>query len=338
MQSNEAQTADRQPPRARHFDAASMEEAKQWQAQCRRGLAAGLGLSGFLEKRADAAAGRPDVPLNARITGTEDMGHSTFFKMTFDVTPDWTADAFLTVPKKGERFPAVVCVHAVKEDIYPQTEYCIWPYAEKRTQEGWQPYGPALAEGGNITITADFGVPAADVPDRENTNGAERVQIGMRLVDWLCTRDDVDTGRIGTVGICRWAGAACHLAVFDPRINVVVTACTLIRDQNGVPWPSRAGTGQPPFDLLDLYGLIAPRPVLCQFGEVDPLRPGYPTEAEIDEVRRRHAMLGGRPADIEVLWHPGGHVVDPGSLPGFFERANATTRTGDSTEKETRDE
>lgn len=313
MKDNEAPAADRQPPRVRRFDAESAEEAKSWQSQCRRGLAEGQALSGFLETRAD-------VPLNATICGMEDMGHSTFFRMTFDVTPEWTADAFLTVPKKGGTLPAVVCVHGVKEDVYPQTEHCVSPHADKRIRGGRKPYGPALAERGHVTIAADFGAPAPGVRDRERSNGAERIRVGLRLVDCLCARDDVDAGRIGAVGICKWAVVACHLAALDPRIRAVVSACALMRDQHGVPFPM-AGADLPPFDLPDLYGLLAPRPVLCQFGEADPMRPQYPTEAEIEETRRRYVVLGGRREDIEVLWHAGGHTADLGSLPDFFDRA-----------------
>ena len=312
MKNSEELAADHQPPLARRFDAGNAEEAKSWQSECRRGLAAGQALSGFLETRAD-------TPLNATITGTQDMGHSTFSKMTFDVTPEWTTEALLTVPKQGERFPAVLCVHALKEDVYPQAEYCV-SNVGKRNRKGRQPYGAALAERGFVTIAADFNAPAPDAAGRERSNGSERIRLGLRLVDCLCARDDVDAGRIGTVGICKWAVVACHLAALDPRIRAVVSACALMRDQHGVPFPM-AGADLPPFDLPDLYGLLAPRPVLCQFGEADPMRPQYPTEAEIEETRRRYVVLGGRREDIEVLWHAGGHTADLGSLPDFFDRA-----------------
>lgn len=311
MKDNEAPAADRQPPLARRFDAGNAEEAKSWQSECRRGLAAGQALSGFLETRAD-------TPLNATITGTQDMGHSTFSKMTFDVTPEWTTEALLTVPKQGERFPAVLCVHALKEDVYPQAEYCV-SNVGKRNRKGRQPYGAALAERGFVTIAADFNAPAPDAAGRERSNGSERIRLGLRLVDCLCARDDVDAGRIGAVGICKWAVVACHVAALDPRIKAVVSACALMRDLDGVPFPM-AGADLPPFDLPDLYGLLAPRPLLCEFGEVDRMRSQYPTEADIEEARRRYAMLGARREDVEVLWHAAGHIADPASLPCFFER------------------
>lgn len=311
MKNSEELAADHQPPLARRFDAGNAEEAKSWQSECRRGLAAGQALSGFLETRAD-------TPLNATITGTQDMGHSTFSKMTFDVTPEWTTEALLTVPKQGERFPAVLCVHALKEDVYPQAEYCV-SNVGKRNRKGRQPYGAALAERGFVTIAADFNAPAPDAAGRERSNGSERIRLGLRLVDCLCARDDVDAGRIGAVGICKWAVVACHVAALDPRIKAVVSACALMRDLDGVPFPM-AGADLPPFDLPDLYGLLAPRPLLCEFGEVDRMRSQYPTEADIEEARRRYAMLGARREDVEVLWHAAGHIADPASLPCFFER------------------
>lgn len=43
-------------------------------------------------------------------------------------------------------------------------------------------------------------------------------------VDYLCTSDQVDPGRIGIIGICGWGGMALNAAAIDTRIKATVTS------------------------------------------------------------------------------------------------------------------
>lgn len=43
-------------------------------------------------------------------------------------------------------------------------------------------------------------------------------------VDYLSTRDDVDSERIGIIGICGWGGMAVNAAAIDTRIKATVTS------------------------------------------------------------------------------------------------------------------
>lgn len=43
-------------------------------------------------------------------------------------------------------------------------------------------------------------------------------------VDYLINRDDVDTSRIGILGICGWGGIAIQAAINDPRIKATVAS------------------------------------------------------------------------------------------------------------------
>lgn len=332
-----------QKAKVRRFDAGDAEAAKQWQSDCRRGLARGLKFEGFLARR---AAGKTIDPLNVKIAAEEERAKYTLTRIALDVMPGWNIPALVTVPKAGEGpFPAVVFVKGIMECVYPEGKLFAWSeYVKSRgLKDGALGYGAVLAENGYVTIAADCMVAsplAADLEERmvlthpsapdgarnkeayRLSNGTERFQIGIRLVDHLCSRTDVDAHRIGAVGCCKWGAVACQVAALDPRVQAVVSSCILMRDGQNVPF-RHAGPDQPPFDLLDLYGLIAPRPILCQFGETDGFRPAYPTEAELEEVRRRYGVLGGRGEDFEAFWHPGKHIVERGSMPGFFGKALA---------------
>jgi len=326
----------RQKAEVRSFDAGHAQAARQWQSDCRRGLTRGLNLEAFLAGR---AAGKVD-PLNAEITAEESRGTYTLHEIALDVMPGWRIPALLTVPKAGDgSFPGVVFVGATMEGVYPESKLFPWSeYLKSRgLKDGALGYGAIMAENGYVTIAA-AGLPASPLaPDLEertplthpgapdgarNSNATERFQIQVRLADYLCSRGEVNAGRIGIVGCCKWAAAACQVAALDLRIGAVVSSCLLMRDGRSVPFPF-AGPDQPPFELPDLYGLIAPRPVLCQFGENDQHRPSYPTEAELEEVRRRYGVLGARAGDFEVFWHPGKHIIEQSSMPVFFGKALA---------------
>lgn len=46
----------------------------------------------------------------------------------------------------------------------------------------------------------------------------------MAAVDYLSCRDDVDSDRIGIIGICGWGGIALNAAAADPRIKATVAS------------------------------------------------------------------------------------------------------------------
>lgn len=86
-------------------------------------------------------------------------------------------------------------------------------------------YAQILAERGFLTIAFDpsytgesSGIPRYVASPDINTEDF------CAAVDYLSTRNDVDTERIGIVGICGWGGMALNAAAIDTRIKATVTA------------------------------------------------------------------------------------------------------------------
>lgn len=86
-------------------------------------------------------------------------------------------------------------------------------------------YAQTLAERGFLTIAFD--------PSYIGESGGEPRYVASpdintedfcAAVDYLSTRDDVDAGRIGILGICGWGGMALNAAAMDTRIKATVTA------------------------------------------------------------------------------------------------------------------
>jgi dienelactone hydrolase len=75
----------------------------------------------------------------------------------------------------------------------------------------------------------------------------------MRLVDYLATRDDVDTNRIGLTGISKGGIETCFTAAVDTRIAVVVPFIGVQSFEWALEnndWQGRIGTIQPAFDTI----------------------------------------------------------------------------------------
>lgn len=86
-------------------------------------------------------------------------------------------------------------------------------------------YAQTLAERGFLAIAFD--------PSYTGESGGEPRYVASpdintedfsAAVDFLSTRDDVDSERIGILGICGWGGLAINAAAIDPRIKATVTA------------------------------------------------------------------------------------------------------------------
>lgn len=86
-------------------------------------------------------------------------------------------------------------------------------------------YAQQLAERGFLTMAFDpsytgesGGTPRYVASPDINTEDFSAA------VDYLMCRDDVDSGRIGILGICGWGGIAIQAAINDPRIKVTVAS------------------------------------------------------------------------------------------------------------------
>ena len=82
-------------------------------------------------------------------------------------------------------------------------------------------YAQTLAERGFLALAFD--------PSFTGESGGEPRYVASpdintedfcAAVDYLCTRPDVDAGRIGIIGICGWGGFALNAAAIDTRIKV----------------------------------------------------------------------------------------------------------------------
>lgn len=168
----------------------------------------------------------------------------------------------------------------------------------------------------------------------------------MRLVDYLQTRPDVDSARIGVMGISKGGTEAYLTAAVDPRIAAVVPIIgvqgfrwALDNDQ----WQARVSTFSPPinhaardegvtrvdaafvrrfydrvspgiygdYDAASMLALIAPRPVLVINGDSDARTPLPGVQQAVESARGTYMRMGAGEKLGLYLQPNAGHVVTP---------------------------
>lgn len=98
------------------------------------------------------------------------------------------------------------------------------PYGAVKEQVSGR-YAQSLAERGFLTIAFDpsFYGESGGTP-RNLTSPEISTDDFSAAVDYLLTREDVDTESIGILGICGWGGFALNAAANDPRIKATVAS------------------------------------------------------------------------------------------------------------------
>ncbi|KAA3659651.1 MAG: alpha/beta hydrolase [Chloroflexi bacterium] len=116
----------------------------------------------------------------------------------------------------------------------------------------------------------------------------------LRALDYLVSRPDVDTKRIGTIGLSMGSTMAWWTAALDTRVKVCIDLCCLTDfdalietrglDGHGIYYYVPSLLQQ--FTTAQINALIAPRPHLSLAGNYDPLTPPAGLERIDRELRQ----------------------------------------------------
>jgi dienelactone hydrolase len=136
-----------------------------------------------------------------------------------------------------------------------------------------------------------------------------------RLIDYLCTREDVDASRIGTIGMSMGGLMAWWLAALDERVGVVVDLCGQVDAETLIAKRGLEHHGfyyyvpglLKHFTTLEIQKLIAPRPRLSLVGRNDRLCPIEGVQLLDQGLREAYAAVG-RPDHWQTVITGGGHM------------------------------
>ena len=264
---------------------AKKEDWAEWRRKFRRAVVKELGR-------------KPEtVPLNAEVLERTDRGDYIREKVVYDTEPFASVPAWVLVPKgikKGERRPALLCAHGHgggKDDLVGLKE-------EREGAKDYQRMMPVqFVRRGYVTISPDwrsFGE-RKDPADwiRENRDGCNVAAMavgyfgfhllgldiwdGMRTLDYLASRSEVDGNRIGCIGVSFGGTITTYLSALDARVKAAVISGYVSSVYDAICRMKANFCGSQFMPGLLQYGeistvasLIAPRPLLVEMGEQDP--------------------------------------------------------------------
>jgi pimeloyl-ACP methyl ester carboxylesterase len=248
------------------------------------------------------------TPLHPRITGKIQMDGFRIEKLIFESLPWIYVSALVYVPEDGnEKHPAILVPagHADNGKMHYQA------LCQRLVQRGyvviaWDPVGQGErsqfwdAKAGKSRynlICAEHAV-LGNLAYLAGTNLARwEIWDGIRAVDYLLTRPEVDPERINITGTSGGGFQAAHIAALDRRIKVAALSCyitalpmrvynRIFQDPDSDPEQDLYGMISNHVDNAGLLLMMYPRPVFVAAAVLDffPIEGAHKTVREVTEL------------------------------------------------------
>ncbi|MBZ5544655.1 MAG: S9 family peptidase [Acidobacteriia bacterium] len=262
-------------------------------------------------------------PLNVKITGVVDRPAYRIEKLYYESLPQLYVTANLYVPKNlAARAPGVlyVCGHSPKQKVHYQAHprrfaelgfVCLIVETVQLGEVRGYHHGPYY-EGWFHWYSRGYSPAAVELLN------------GIRGLDLLSERPEVNPQRLGVTGISGGGATSWWVAAGDERVKVAASVCgtstlysyiadlTLDGNCDCIWWNNTYR-----WDLADLGALIAPRPLLIASTTHDDVFAIAGAREVHEQVRRLYAKLGAA-GNLRFVVTPGGHGYHERSRTGIF--------------------
>ncbi len=133
----------------------------------------------------------------------------------------------------------------------------------------------------------------------------------MRTIDYIETRRDLDAKRVGCVGISGGGTCAMFASAIDTRIKAVMISGYLCTFRDCILSLAHCMDNYVPgilnwAEMSDVAGLIAPRALFVESGELDKIFPLPGFKVGYEETKKIYDVLGAGPS-LGMEIHPGAH-------------------------------
>jgi cephalosporin-C deacetylase-like acetyl esterase len=261
----------------------------------------------------DLIGGLPEesTPLYPQTVGHVDRETYVIEKVIFSSRPGFLVTANLYLPR-GRDWPVpgilIPCGHSPNGKVYEsyqclcvglvQKGYVVLiydPLGQGERSQYWDPVTSTSRIGVGVEQHEYAGVQSLLV----GVNlAAYRVWDGIRALDYLVSRDEVDPEAIGCTGCSGGGTLTSYLMVLDERIKVAVPVCYLTSRRRWLETGEIADAEQVQdrvielgIDHAELCISFAPQPLMIAAAERD-FFPIQGTRETFEEVRRCYAILG----------------------------------------------
>ena len=330
-----------QPGKAKFaFRAKTLAQAEKWQQETRSALAQTIGLPP-----------RDGSDLQPLVLETVDKGDYIREKVLISTAEDVNMPVYLLIPKTAPNpLPVVLAFHGhgygVKDIVG------IWEDGEERnTPDGYhKDFAVELCRTGFAVAAPEiacFGERQSDFSYLDTDFGQEipsscthaamlafheggsvvgmRVRDGLRLVDYLETRPELDTTRLGAMGI---SGGGMHTffsTCLDERIKACVVSGYYSTFQDSILAMAHCacnfvpGLGQ--FgEMYDLVGMIVPRPFLVESGSYDPIFPRQAVERSVARAEAVYRVFEAQ-GQVHTDYFEGRHQISGRKAYDFLKKS-----------------
>jgi cephalosporin-C deacetylase-like acetyl esterase len=272
-----------------------------------------LGRQRFIrEKIFQSIGGLPErTPLNPKVTGTLKRNGYRIEKIIFESQPTFYVTANLYLPETGRPpYPGILMplgherggkAHEAWQRLaitFAKNGFAILLYEPISQGERVQLYDPDLGESKARQATDEHTLAGTQCLLLGHNFARHRIWDGMRALDYLVSRPEVDTSRIGCTGNSGGGTLTAYLSALDDRIKVAAPSCYLTNWKSLLETigPQDAEQNLPPFlydglDQADFVIAFAPKPYLI----LSAMRDFFPivgTRQTFREAKRLYGLLG----------------------------------------------
>jgi len=304
--------------RSMKYTSRSSDRARTWQQAVRARLSALLNMDDLFQSKST-------VPLSPQELSSAIKEGYKVREVEINSTAGRRMRIVLTVPTaRKSPWPAVVCIGGHGSNLHSpyDTETVAKENARAKADGIYRGFGTVLARRGYVTISTT--VSQHEVFEEGRLLMGERLWDLMRCVDYVESLPGVDRARIGGAGLSLGGEMAMWLGAMDERIAATVSAGFLTTmdhmEQNHCMCWKFPGLRRV-VDFADIYALIAPRPLQCQNGLLEPPSQFYVPLARraLEEVSVIYRDMD-RPENVVLDVHEEGHVIDLPALLYFLDK------------------
>jgi dienelactone hydrolase len=290
------------------FRASERQEAEKWQRELRAKLVELLG--GFPGSR---------CALEPQTLEVREFPEYVREKFVFHSRPDTVVLGYLLTPKERKApYATMVCVPGHGrgvDDIVGIDD----KGKDRTTKDGYQhDFAIQAVDHGMAAVAIEpmaFGCRRDPVTKKKGLGEAAcmpsagaalllgqtmigwRVYDVMRTIDWIATRKELDSQRVGCMGISGGGTCTTFSAALEPRIRVAMISGYLNTFRDSIMSVAHCIDNYVPgilewAEMYDVAGLIAPRPVFVESGEKDKIFPIAASRASFERLKKVYEVFG----------------------------------------------